>query len=94
MFDPPEGPEPELAAMPYNPAPAQGPRSAISLVRDRNEQQLLAIEGVKGVGIGRDRIGDDAFVVYALDASVRARVPTEIEGYPVEITITGEIDAL
>lgn len=94
MFHPPEESEAEVAATPYNPAPAEGSHSAIALVRDRTEQRLLAIEGVKGVGIGLDRIGSDALIVYALDASVRARVPAEIEGYPIEITVTGEIDAL
>ena len=53
----------------------------------------MAIEGVRGVAVGRTPIGDDALVVYVLDESARSRVPSELEGYPVEVSVTGEIDA-
>jgi hypothetical protein len=94
IFHDPEESGDEVAAMPYDPTPTNDPHSAITRVRDENEQRLLAIEGVKGIGVGRDRIGGDALIVYALDASVKACVPSEIEGYPVEVIVTGEIDAL
>lgn len=35
----------------------------------------MSIEGVTGVGVGRTDIGDDAIVVYVMDASVARRVP-------------------
>ena len=53
----------------------------------------MAINGVEGVAIGRDRIGNDALVVYLRDSSVSAQLPSEVEGYPVETVITGSIDA-
>ena len=68
-------------------------QSQVEHVRARHERALMAIDGVVGVGIGRTRIGDDAIVLYLRDVSVKQRVPIQIEGYPVETTVTGEIDA-
>jgi hypothetical protein len=98
-FDSPDqgGAASETAEMVYNPDPPPrdgAPRSEIALVLERNEQLLLAIEGVEGVAIGQNRIGQDVIVVYIRDASVRDRVPTQIEGYPVETVVTGPIKAL
>lgn len=86
---------PEEAAMPYHPERgfADAPQSGIALVRERNEQRLMAIEGVVGVAAGRTAIGDDAVVLYLTDASARSRVPSEIEGFLVETVVTGQIDA-
>jgi hypothetical protein len=66
---------------------------AIARARDRHERSLMAIEGVLGVALGMTRIGDDALIVYARDESVRRRVPSEVDGFPVEVQVTGEIDA-
>lgn len=92
-FHEPDEFEGEMAAMPYRPDDAitQPP---IFAVHDRNERWLLGIDGVRGVGIGRNPIGDDALVVYIRDAAVAALVPVTIEEYPVELVVTGEIDAL
>ena len=82
----------EEAAVPYNPGP--GPESSgVDQARGRNEPRLLSINGVKGIGIGRNAIGDDAIVVFVVDGSVRARLPADVDGYPVETVVTGEIDA-
>lgn len=62
--------------------------------RDRNERRLLATPGVVGVAIGRTPLGDDAIVVYLRDASYEQAVPREVEGYPVQTIVTGEIEAL
>ncbi|MGE3154072.1 MAG: hypothetical protein AB7G48_18680 [Nitrospiraceae bacterium] len=69
------------------------PKATIEAVRARNEGSLMAIEGVVGIGIGRTASGDDAVVIYLRDESVRQRVPAAIEGYPLEIVVTGGIDA-
>jgi hypothetical protein len=62
----------EEAAVPYRPGP--GPESSgVDRARERNEPRLLSIAGVKGIGIGRNGIGDDAIVVFIVDSSVRAR---------------------
>lgn len=80
--------------MPYDPdGDAAAGSSAIEGVWQRHEGKLLGIPGVTGVAVGRSPIGDDALVVYLRDASVKSRVPTQVEGYPVLTTVTGEIDA-
>jgi len=86
---------PEEAAMPYEPDRASGDtgQSQVETVLARHERMLMAIDGVMGIGVGRTPIGNDAIVLYLRDASVKQQVPTQIEGYPVETTVTGEIDA-
>jgi hypothetical protein len=54
----------------------------------------MAIDGVEGVGVGRNGIGDDAIIVYLRSDDVKARIPRSIDGYPVETKVTGIIDAL
>lgn len=85
----------EEAAMPYEPDRASGDtgQSQVETVLARHERMLMAIDGVMGIGVGRTPIGNDAIVLYLRDASVKQQVPTQIEGYPVETTVTGEIDA-
>jgi hypothetical protein len=84
----------EEAALSYAPAVDEHVgQSQVELVKQRHEQMLLAIDGVLGVGIGRTPIGDEAIILYLRHASVARRVPSRIEGYPVETTVTGEIDA-
>lgn len=62
-------------------------------IKERHEAQLLGIEGVTGVGVGKNTTGDDAIIVYLRDASSAARIPSRIEGLPVLTEVTGEIDA-
>lgn len=93
-FHEPDGSEVEMAAMPYRPDDDAATQPLVSAVRDRNERWLLGIDGVRGVGIGRNPIGDDALIVYIRDAAVAALVPVTVEEYPVELVVTGEIDAL
>jgi hypothetical protein len=84
----------EEASMPYTPGSDAEPASGIQAVRQRHERDLAAIDGVVGLGIGRSRAGGDAIVVYLRDASVEARVPSELDGYPVVTVVTGAVDAL
>ena len=82
----------EQAAVPFTPDPGPA-RSPIDAVLERNTLALRAIEGVIGVGHGRTPTGDDAIVVQVRDASVRDRLPRDVEGYPVEVVvIPGGID--
>jgi hypothetical protein len=67
--------------------------SELGRVKQLHEHKLMAIDGVEGVGIGKNRIGDDAILVYLRDQGAVKSVPRDIEGYPVEILITGQIDA-
>jgi hypothetical protein len=83
----------EDAAMPYSPESPSETSSAVEQVRQSHEHELMAIDGVEGVGVGRDSIGNDAIIVYLRTDDVRDRVPRSIDGYPVETKVTGIIDA-
>lgn len=92
----------EDAAMPYLPdeIPGQGmgqytpaaPQGRLEAAKRRNERALMAIDGVEGVSVGHTAVGKDALVVYLRDSSVKRRVPSQVGGYPVETSITGQID--
>ena len=81
----------EDAAMPYSPESEES--SAVEQVKQRHERELMAIEGVEGVGIGNDSIGNDAIIVYLRTEHAKTRVPSSIDGYPVQTIVTGIIDA-
>lgn len=85
----------EDAAMPYSPEEGDTTESSSSLelVKQNHEQELMAIDGVQGVGVGRSKIGDDAIIVYLRDEGAKKRIPRSVAGYPVETIITGPIDA-
>ena len=87
----------EEAAMPYNPeeptAGNPGPSTPIVQVKQNHEFELMAIDGVEGVGIGSNEIGDDVILVYLRDEEVGKRIPHNIEGFQVKTQITGIIDA-
>lgn len=73
----------------YTPA---APHGRLEAAKRRNERALMAIDGVEGVSVGHTAVGKDALVVYLRDSSVKRRVPSQVEGYPVETSITGQID--
>lgn len=83
----------EHAEMRYDGARQEPARSPVELVRERHESELMAIDGVMGVGIGRTPAGQDAVVVYVMDASVASRLPKRIDGVDVEVVVTGLIEA-
>ena len=70
------------------------PRRALDQLLANEEARLLAIPGVTSVGIGLGPAGGEALAVGVVDAGVAARLPTEIDGVPVVVTVTGEVDAL
>lgn len=85
----------EDAAMAYYPEEhaTTGSSSEVERVRQSHERELMSIDGVEGVGIGKNPIGNDAILIYLRNEGARKRVPDSIEGYPVETIITGVIDA-
>jgi hypothetical protein len=83
----------EDAAMPYVPESSGESSSAVQQVKESHERQLMAIEGVEGVGVGRNSIGNDAIIVYLRTADAKKNVPRSIGGFPVETKVTGIIDA-
>lgn len=63
-------------------------------VRDEREADLLAIEGVEGVGIGDDA-GTPCIVVYASDTRqpIRERIAAALSGVRYRIEASGEFHA-
>ena len=63
-------------------------------VMNRHEDELMAINGVVGVGIGECN-GLPCIVVYLEDDSeeLRSRIPEWVEGFPVTTEVTGPIEA-
>lgn len=76
----------EDAAIGYASAQRSSPASAVVEAARRGETELLAIEGVEGVGTS-----DGCILVYARDAAVGRRLPQRIGGVPVRVRVTGEI---
>jgi hypothetical protein len=61
-------------------------------VKDANTAELMSVPGVVGVGIG-GTAGEMHIVVYLENASpeLKARIPSELGGYPVVVEVTGTI---
>ena len=87
----------EEAAMPYNPEESETDYSAslspIAQVKQNHESELMAIDGVEGVGVGRNQIGEAVILVYLRDDEAGKRVPHSIDGFQVKTEITGIVDA-
>jgi len=62
--------------------------SEIEVVKERHEEELLKIPGVVGVGISNER----AIIVYVESEEVVPHIPKTLEGYPVEVIVTGRIE--
>ena len=63
-------------------------------VLSRNHERLMSIDEVTGVGITESQ-GQPAIsiMVRQLTPELKAKLPTHLEGVPVKIDVTGEIDA-
>jgi hypothetical protein len=81
----------ETAAMPNS---VDEGLSAPTGVLNKHRVMLMAIDGVLGVGLGQDRVGNDAIVAYVRDQGVAKSLPRELDGLSVQIEVTGPIDAL
>ena len=58
-------------------------------VKEKYESWLLKIPGVIGVSATRDRI-----IVYVVSEKAKLRVPSRLEGFPVEVRTVGRLRAL
>lgn len=76
----------------YSPAETQS-SGPVGQVLASEETRLLAIPGVVSVGVATGRPGEEALAVGVTDANVAARLPREINGVPLVITVTGPVDA-
>jgi hypothetical protein len=91
-----ENPGPNFAGsgpVEYRPAES-APTTAIERVLASQSARLLGIKGVTSVGIGFGPAGREALTIGVVDAGVGARLPREIEGVDVAVTVTGPVDAL
>jgi hypothetical protein len=91
-----EDPGPDFSGSgPVEYEPAQTTRRGrLESLLASEEARLLAVQGVTSVGIGLGPAGGEALVVGVVDAGVAARLPLEIGGVPLVITVTGPVDAL
>ena len=70
-------------------------RPAIELVKEQHESELMAVEGVVGVGIGECQ-GKPCIEVYLTDESsnLRQQIPPQLNGYKVNTKVIGKVEAL
>ena len=67
----------------------------IDTVKQAHELLLMQVEGVEGVGIGVDDIGDPAIVVYVNGAGVQKLLPQQIDGFRLKVeNLKGPITVL
>jgi hypothetical protein len=66
----------------------------VKQIQARHEKELMKLPGVLGVGIGSEA-GRLVIAVF-VDKTVRKKpkLPTQLEGVPVKVTLTGKIKAL
>lgn len=70
---------------------------SIEKVKADHEGQLMAIDGVQGVGIGQREDGDGLAIKIYVDNmtnDLKKKLPKQLEGHPVQIEISGEFHAL
>ena len=59
---------------------------SMQAVKAAAARQFNTIDGVVGFGIG-----DGVLRVYVRNSAVRERLPTEFQGVPVEVVVTGDV---
>jgi hypothetical protein len=63
--------------------------SDIERAKTSASERLAGIDGVLGFGVG-----DGTVRVYVQRSDVGQRLPEEVDGIPIEVVVTGTIDAL
>lgn len=70
-------------------------KPAIELVRQQYESELMAVEGVVGVGIGECQQEPCIEVYLTKNASkTRQTIPSRLDGFTVKTKVIGRIEAL
>ena len=87
-----DGPNVQGGVVEYQPA-EPAPTTETAAVLRRHESRLLALPGVKGVGLGSGPTGDDCIEVFLAHNSDAKSLPRELDGVCVTTTVVGEVDA-
>ncbi len=80
--------------MPYKPLDYPSSADAVSRTLQAHRREMLDRDGIEGIAIGRTAAGDDSIVIYARDDEAATTVPQSLDGYPVEIVLSGPIRAI
>lgn len=70
------------------------PRAAIEKVLEQHTAELMQRAGVVGVYQSARDDGTPSITVMVLDSTVVSSIPRELEGYPVEVEVSGPIRPL
>lgn len=72
------------------------PSAEVIRVMNRYADSLMAISGVTGVSVGADEDGLPLIMILIREesAELRALLPDSLEGYPVQVNVSGEIRPL
>lgn len=89
----PDDADVEEAAITYSPD-AHEEDAGIEGALRRHERDLMGTEGVEGIAVGQSSRGQPALVVYVREPSVRRLLPPSLDGFEVEVVVTGEIEPL
>jgi hypothetical protein len=65
-------------------------------VKNRHEQNMLQIDGVVGIGVGLSGTEAPAIKIYLKEdrPETRSRIPATLDDVPVQVVVTGAIEAL
>jgi len=65
-------------------------------VKNRHEQNMLQIDGVVGIGVGLSGTETPAIKIYLKEdrPETRSRIPATLDDVPVQVVVTGAIEAL
>jgi hypothetical protein len=68
---------------------------SITDVKSKHESRILRMPGVVSVGIGRDENGNLAIIVGLSHANpeTASRLPDQLDGYPLDVRVVGQIKA-
>ncbi len=84
-----------LAACNQEPMKEAAMTGSIQDVKAKYEQQIITTPGVVSIGIGKNAAGNSAIIIgiEQEDETVKAALPKELDGYPVEIQNIGPVRA-
>jgi hypothetical protein len=84
-----------LAACSQEPNKEKTMTESIQEVKAKYEQQIIETPGVISMGIGKNAKGEIAIIIGIEHDSekIRAALPEELDGYPLEVQVTGPVRA-